>query len=208
MITQNDIQGLIALAILSDRQAFASVIGFPATSTNEDLLEAGMQIYSKQGFNGIKNLLLKVPLDKSKLSTAQQNALIKKFALQVNTTSKCDWAHPLECLTGAVNYVGDLLGGHSSTTSTPVTQQQTSESALSPWVIGLTVVAGIAMIGIFRKFTAVVVGVIIIVMAVVIYGVFAKKTTTTVSGGGSTTTSSGGIGSVFLGWLSGLGGGG
>lgn len=206
MITTNDIKQLINLTVLRFKPALIQAMNATGNSvsvtiSDNELADRTWDVFVKTGWNGLQQVIGRVPLDKSKLTPAEQNALIRIFSLPVNPSVKCGFAHPLDCLTGAINYVGDLVGGTSTSITNPIIQQQTSSSALPTWAIIATVVGGLAGIMIFRKFTAVVVAIIVIVMGVFLYGIFVKNTSTTVSGGGTTTTSSGGIGSALFSWL-------
>lgn len=206
MITTNDIRGLINLTVQRFKPALIQAMnatGNPVSFTisDDDLADKTWNVFATQGLNGLIAVISRVPVDKSKLTPAEQNALIRIFNLPVNPSQKCGFAHPLDCITGAINYVGDLVGGTSTTVVAPVTQSQTSSSVLPTWAIVATVVAGLAGIMIFRKFTAVVVAIIVIVIGVFLYGIFVRNTSTTVSGGGSTTQSTGGIGAQIFSWL-------
>lgn len=202
MITLQDIRGLIAVAIRNNKQAFINAMnanGFyvPQSISEDDLYSAGLKVLLKNGVNAAIAVLSRVPVNKSQVTAQEKTLLTAKFA-PTNQRTFGDWFN------NTVTFFGDLIGGSSVSTTAPVVQNQTSVSALSPLILGATVVAGLVMIAIFRKFAVVVVGIIVIVMAVVLYGIFAKTTSTTVSGGGTTTTGHGGIGdtiSSFFGTL-------
>lgn len=206
MITTTDIKNLIDLTVLRFKPALIQAMNATGntvalTISDDALADRTWDVFVKRGWNGLQQILGRVVIDKSKLSAAEQNALIRIFGLPFNTSSKCGFSNPLDCLTGAINYVGDLVGGSSVSITNPITQQQTSSSALPTWAIIATVGAGIGGIIIFRKFAVVVVGIIVVVIGVFAYGIFVRNTSNTVSGGGTTTTSSGGIGSALFSWL-------
>lgn len=201
-MTTTDVEGAIALAILSDKAAFIramlanGIVVAPGIS-DDDLYALAISAWAQKGFSVIRNVLNSVTLNRTLLTTAQQNIVIKKFGLQTNPQLKCDWQHPLECVTGFTGYVGDLLGGSGSSVSTGPSQTQTSSSPLSPIMLGLIVVVGIILMVIFRKFTALVVGIIVVVLGVVLYGIFAKQINTIITGGTTTSTTHGGIGAAI-----------
>lgn len=204
MIAQKDLQGIIALAIKNNKQAFINAMranGYPVAAgiSEEDLYQAAGIIFSKKGINGLASILNFYPT--SSFSTSEQKKILNIFGLEPNLASKCDWTHPLDCVTGAVDWATGLVGGTSTTNTTPTVQTQTQTSAppLSPFVLGITVVAGILGIILFRKFTAVVVGIIVIVFGIVLYGIFAKTVTTSSSSTSGTTSTNtvGGWGSFL-----------
>lgn len=201
MITTNDIQALIAFAIENNKpgviQAMNST-GNPVPSGISDakLAEDVWDVFSDKGVEGLQRVLSKVPVDRTKVTEEEAKAFVTKFKSIPRDAKFGDWVK------GVGDYFGDLLGGSTVTGGT--VQQMFSESALSPALIGLIVVAGLILIVLFRKFIALVVAIVVIVLAVVLYGIFAKKITTTLTGGGS--TSHGGIGQVVLSWLAGFGG--
>lgn len=199
MITTNDIQGIIALAILNNKQGVIRAMNstgnaVAANISDADLAAALWNVFSAQGVAGLKNVLSGVKIDTSNLTQEEARALTVKFKGADPNAKFGDW------LQGVGNYFGDLLGGSSVTTGTVTSMS--SESAISPTTIALIVVAGLILMVLFRKFVAVVVGIIVIVLAVVLYGIFAKKITSTTTGGG--TTSHGGVGNVVISWLTGL----
>lgn len=201
MITTNDIQALIAFAIENNKpgviQAMNST-GNPVSMNISDakLAEEVWNVFDDKGVTGLQVVLSKVPIDRTKVTEKEAKAFIAKFK-NVDPNAKFG-----DIVKGIGDYFGDLLGGSTVTGGT--VQQMFSESALSPALIGLIVVAGLILIVLFRKFVALVVAIVVIVLAVVLYGIFAKKITTTLTGGGTTTH--GGIGQVVLSWLSGFGG--
>lgn len=206
MITALDLQGLIALAIINNKPAFIQAMnqyGYPVPSTISDaaLMEQAMNVWSLRGALAIANILSPVPVNKSKVTQSQADALTARFMDPSSGAKFKDWFN------NTVGFFGDLIGGSAISNTVPITQQTTSTPALSPAILALTVVAGIITIAIFRKFTAVVVGIIVIVMGVVLYGIFVKNTSTTASGGGTTTTTHGGIGAALVQGLAHLFGG-
>lgn len=199
MITTNDIQALIAFAILNNKQgvmqsmnAAGNAVG--AGISDAKLAEEVWNVFAEKGVTRLQQVLSKVPIDRTRITQQEAKAFVVKFKNADPNAKFGDW------LQGVGNYFGDLLGG-SSVSGGTVTQMF-SESAISPALIGLIVVIGLILMVLFRKFIAVVVGIIVIVLGVVLYGIFAKKITTTSTGGG--TTSHGGVGQVVLGWLSGF----
>jgi len=203
-ITTKDLSGLIALAIRDNRQAFIQAMnnnGNPVSQnmSGDDLLSEGQKVFNEKGLIGLTNVLIQVPFDKSKLTIDQQNILIKKFGLTVNPNAKCDFQHPLECLTGTFNYVGDLLGGHSTTVQPPTIITKTS--VLPAWVVPTTAITGMIVIAILfvknvKNALAISILIGVMVIGVILFGVFATKTEQT--GGGGTTQSTGGIASAIL----------
>lgn len=199
MITTNDIQGIIALSILNNKQGVIRAMNSTGNAvasniSDADLAAALWNVFSAQGIAGLKNVLSGVQIDASNLTQEEAKALTVKFKGADPNAKFGDW------IQGVGSFFGDLLGGTSVTTNTVTSMS--SESALSPTTISLIVVAGLILIVLFRKYVAVVVGIIVLVLAAVLYGIFAKKITSTTTGGG--TTSHGGIGQVVLGWLTGI----
>lgn len=190
-MTTEDIQGLIALAITNNRVAFINALaanGYVVRTgiSDEDLYVVGLNILNEKGAQATIDILNRVQLNKTALSEDQKSALRQKFSPALRGFG--DWFND------TVTYVGDLLGGHSTTT-TPVTNVQ-STSALSPFMLGLIVTIGIILMVIFRKSIALVIAIIVVVMAVVIYGVFAKNITSSTTPG--STQTHGGIGAALL----------
>lgn len=199
MINTNDIQGIIALAILNNKQGAIQAMNSTGNQVASNISDADLavklwNVFSDQGIQGLKNVLSKVAIDRTKITQQEAKALTVQFKGVDPNAKFGDW------ISGVGTFFGDLLGGSSVTTGT--VQSMSSESALSPTMIALIVVVGLILMVLFRKFIALVVGIIVIVLAVVLYGIFAKKITTTTTGGG--TTSHGGVGQVVLGWLTGL----
>jgi len=203
MITIKDIQGLIAAFITYQKQAFIAAMnasGYPVPSniSDDDLLDSAYKVLASKGADGIRSVLNKLRVN---WNLYPENVKQKMFSTFGDVNQKCGLAHPLDCFTGAINWAGDMLGGHGTTITNPVTQEQTSESQLPTWVIIATVVLGLTGIMIFRKFAVVVVAIIVIVSGIFLYGIFVKKTSTTISGGGSSTETHGGLGAVLFSWL-------
>lgn len=197
MITTDDIQGLIALAIVNNKPGLIqamNITGNPVASTisDDDLYDKVWAVFSKNGIDGLQRVFSRVTVNKSKVTPNQSEKLTAKFQQPSSTAKFKDWFN------NTVTFFGDLIGGNSISTGTPITQQSTSSSALSPTLLGLIIVLAIILIVIFKKYIAVVVGIIVIALAVILYGIFAKSVTTTTSGGGTTTTTHGGIGSAII----------
>lgn len=158
MITTQTLNALIAFTIQNNKAALIQAMNDAGNSvaeniSDDDLLQSTWNVFSSKGLDALKNVLSKVPLNKSVLSTAQQNTLIKTFGLTINPSAKCDLTHPLDCVTGVINYAGDLIGGHSTTTTTaPQTQSVPllSKSAIL-WQAGGSIVAIVVLLIVFRK---------------------------------------------------------
>ncbi len=198
-----DVQGAIALAILSDKARFIQamnangIVVAPGIS-NDDLYALAISAWTQKGYAVIKNVLLSTPINKALLTPEQQQGLIKKFGLTINPNQKCSWSSPLDCVTGGISYVGDLLGGSGNSTTVAPTQTQTSSSSLSPVMLGLIIVIASILAIIFRKVTVLVVFMIVVVLGAVLYGIFAKQINTIITGGTTTTQTHGGIGAALL----------
>lgn len=201
-MTVQDVQGLIALAIVSNKNAFIQAmrsngVAVPAGISNDDLYTLANDTWAKKGPAVMLNILNASPINKSLLTSDQQTALIRKFGLSTDPLAKCGFSDPLSCITSPINYVGDLLGGHGSSVTVLPTSTTTSTSPLSPTMLALIVVIGIILMVIFRKFTALVVGIVVVIFAVVLYGIFAKQISAIITGGTTTGETHGGIGAAI-----------
>lgn len=197
MITTSDIQGLISLAIVNNKQGLIQAMNNTGNTvllsiSDEDLYDKVWAVFSKNGIDGLQRVLSRVRVDHAKVTPDQAQKLTLKFQEPSNTTKFKDWFN------NTITFFGDLIGGSSVSISTPTTQEQTASSAISPTLLGLITVLGIILIVIFRKYIAVVVAIIVIVLALVLYGIFAKSIKTITTGGGTTTQSHGGIGSAII----------
>lgn len=159
MITTQDLQGIIALAVQNNKPGVIQAMNatgnsVASTISDDDLLQSVWNVFNANGLNALKNVLSKVTLNKAMLSADQQNALITKFGLTKNTAAKCSFTSPLDCLTGPVNYVGDLLGGHSSTTVAPTVTNLTPSLTSSQimWIAGISIVSIVILLFAFKKY--------------------------------------------------------
>lgn len=196
-MTLQDLQGIIALAINNNKPAFIQALvnnGYSVTPgiSDQGLFSMAGDIYAEKGLAAIISIMNQVP--KSSFSASQQSKIISAAGAKVDPAAKCDWSHPLDCITGTANWFGDLIGGTSATVTAPTTQMQSSAPALSTTTLVIIGGVGILAIILLRKFTTAVIAISLIVAGIVLYGLFAKKTTTTVSGGGTTTQTHGGWG--------------
>jgi len=198
MITTNDIKDLIAFAISNNKEALIRAMNASGYFTSpvisdSDLLTSVWNVFSLQGLTGLRNVLNRVPLNRSAITDVQAQDLAVRF-INADVNAKFNIG---DLFNQGINFVGDLLGGHSVTTGTTPTQQQVSKPAISSTsIIGVSII-GIILIILFRKFQLVVVAIIVIVVLIVLYGLFAKDTTTTTTAGTSSTQSHGGIGSIL-----------
>lgn len=197
MITTNDLNALIAFSIQNNKPGTIKAMnsaGYPVLSNISDasLFNAVQKVYTDQGLSALKQVLNMVPTDKSKLTQEQaKNLLITYKNLQVDPNAKFG-----DFLQSLGSGIGDFLSGHTTVStsggSTIITPTLSSGTLL------FTAIAGVILIAIFRKFTAVIVAIVIIVAAVVLYGIFSKNITST--GPTATTQSNAGA----LGWLKGI----
>lgn len=158
MITNQDLHGLIALAVQNNKAGLIQAMNVTgnavaANISDDNLLQQTWDVFTAGGLSALKNVLNKVVLNKALLSADQQNTLISKFGLQKNPASKCSFKTPLDCVTGAVNYVGDVIGGHSTTTtSAPVTNSTPILTASQiMWIAGIGITAILVLLFAFRK---------------------------------------------------------
>lgn len=199
-MTTDDLLGYIALAVQNNRkgviEAMNTTGNFISPSIGRaDLVEKLWNIFSQKGLAALKQVLDKVHVT-SKITDDQAQAIaIKIRGIDPVTRGKFwDW------IKDATNTFGGLIGGSSVSPGTVTNVSSTS--VISPFMLGLIVVAGLILMVLFRKFIAVVVGIIVIVLAVVLYGIFAKNIQTTQTGGGTTTV--GGVGDMIATFFSNL----
>lgn len=202
-MTSKEVEEAIAFGIISNKSAFinamtANGIMVAPGISNDDLYALAISAWAQKGFGVIKNILNAVPRDRNFLTTAQEQNVIKKFGLTINPNQKCDFKHPLDCITGATGFIGDLLGGHGGSETIAPTQTQTSSSSLSPVMLGLIIVIASILAIVFRKVTVLVVFMIVVVLGAVLYGIFAKQINTIITGGTTETQTHGGIGAALL----------
>lgn len=197
MITTQDIQFIISLAILNNKPAFINAMrtnGYtvPAGITDDALNDLAQQVLAQKGADGIAAVLNRVPPNKAQISDDIKAKITAKFG-PADATQRGfgDWFND------TVNFFGDLIGGTSTSSGSSTSTQSTS--ALSPAMLSIITVVAVVLMIIFRKSIALVIAMIVVVFAVVMYGIFAKNVTSTTTGG--TTQSHGGIGSILLGWL-------
>lgn len=200
-MTTDDLAGYIALAVQNNKKGV--IEGMNTTGnfispsiSSADLVEKLWNIFSQKGLAALKQVLDKVPVVTDKITEDQAKAVaIKIRGIDPNTRGKFwDWVKD------AGNSFGGFIGGTSVSPGTVTNVSSTS--VISPFMLGLIVVAGLILMVLFRKFVAVVVGIIVIVLAVVLYGIFAKNIQTTQTGGGTTTQ--GGVGAMIATFFSNL----
>jgi hypothetical protein len=191
MITQQELQGIIALAIQNNKPGFIQAMNangyrVDAGIADEDLLARAWEVYTDKGREGILAVLNRVSVIKSTVDLRVKDAVNAKFA-------PADQRGFGEWFNNTVTWFGDVIGGNSVSTG-PVTNV-ISTSALSPFMLGIVIVVGGSFIVIFRKSLAAVIGISFVVFGVVMYGIFAKSITSTTQGGN--TVSHGGLGSII-----------
>lgn len=200
IITTDELLGYIALAVQNNRkgviEAMNTTGNFISPSIRSaDLVEKLWNIFSQKGFVSLKQVLDKVHVT-NKLTDEQAHTIaIRVRGINPATRGKFwDW------IKDATNTFGGLIGGSSVTPGTVT--NVTSTAVLSPAMLGFVVVIGVILMGLFRKYVIVVIGIVIIVLAVVFYGIFARVLSTTQTGGGTTTQ--GGVGKMIAQFFSSL----
>lgn len=197
-----DVQALIELAILNNKDGLIRAMnssGYPVASniSDADLFHETAKVGDKKGIKALTKVLLKVSIDKTKLTEAQAKYLAIKFK-DIDPNAKWNWNNIGQS-------IGDFFSGTTVINQNPNIATQTSESALSPiWII-ITAILGIGAIVYVNKkevkgATAISWVIGIIIVAVAVFGIFAKKTTITSSGGGGSQQ----IHNGALGWLQGI----
>ncbi len=195
MITQKNINALIALAIDNNKNGVIqslSLSGYsvPSNISDADLFSFVRNIYVFGGIPELKSILDKVSFDSSKLTQQEIVNLATEFdKLPSDPGAKFS-------LSGIAQGFGDFLSGSSNVITGG--GGTNISSLLSPLVLLIMVVVAIVLIIIFRKSAVIVIALVAIVLGVVLYGIFAKKVETV---GSSTTTDSH---DGALGWLKGI----
>lgn len=202
-MTTNDIQGIILISIKNNKLGVIRAMnntGHKVSThiSDADLAEKLWNVFATEGATGLKKVLDLVPPIPNKISEEEAKALVVRFrGVRPDARGGLeDW------LKGIGVYFGDLIGG-SAVQQGPVTSM-TSESVLSPTMLGLTLVGGLSLIIIFRTVTIAVIAIAAIVVGVLLFGIFAKNIVTNQQGGN--TVSHGGIGAAIIAFLKGMGG--
>lgn len=189
IISVSDLQGLIAFAILNNKQGVINAMNatnntVAASISDDELYDKVWALFVQKGITALQNVLSRVTIFKNTVTQQQKDVLTSKFKNKDSTAKFSDWFN------GALTTMGDLLGGSTVSSGTP--GSQTTESPISGTAMLLIALAGIIGIGIFRKFKIVVIAIIAILVLVALYAILGKKTVTT--GGTTTSTQHGGIG--------------
>lgn len=134
-ITTNDVQALIAFAIRNNKSGLINAMnatGNPVLSniSDDNLFTVVNNVFISKGIEGLKSILLRVPLDKNKLTEDQARNLLLKFNINtsINPNARMGW------LSNIGQSIGDFLSGHSTV------QQPSSSSVSSPIISGNTLI--------------------------------------------------------------------
>lgn len=205
MINIADVQALIAFAILNNKSGLINAMnayGHPVSNdiSDAELYNAVSKAWQEDGISELKNILSRVPLDKSKITEEQaKNLAIKYNGVDPNAKKIGDFLNSLG------QGIGDFLSGTTVVNQNPNLSTQSSEPVLPAWVVPTTAIISMAVIAFLfarnvKNALGASIAIGIVAISVIIYGTFAKKTTTNVSGGGGTSTTHNGA----LGWLQGI----
>lgn len=204
MITTTDIQALIGLAVINNKQGLIDAMnkaGYAVTKpiSDERLFQQTSDVYTQKGLGAITKILSDVKVDKDKLSYRQKAALAYKFK-GITPESKSGWFE------NTLQTIGDFFGGSSTITQGPVVSTQQSKTALPPWMIITTAV--LAIIGIIIVFAKGVKGagtisiaIAIVAIGVILYGALGKNIVVTQTGSGTTQETHGSILSWMGNWF-------
>lgn len=205
MITTEDIQALIAYAILNNKPGVILAMNnagytVPDSIKDVDLFFALWTLYRMKGLPGLKTVLDNVEIKKEKVSAKEATAFAVKFK-GINPNAKFG-----DILNQIGTFFGDLIGGSTTVTQGGTTVSQQTSSVLPTWVVPTVSIVGILVIAyMFIKNIpnavsfSIVIGVLII--GVMLYGGLAKQTVISQQGGGGTSTTHGGILTSFSNWL-------
>lgn len=88
ILTIQDVQGFIALAIANNKQALINAMNATGNNvaqsiSNDDLFTAVNNVFINKGVQTLKIILDKVPIDKSKFTQAQLDDLVKKYLITI-----------------------------------------------------------------------------------------------------------------------------
>jgi hypothetical protein len=143
-ITTDHIKALIAASIVNNKQGVINAMNQTGNTVSEsisdsDLIDSAYSVFTQKGLEGLKNILSKVQIDKTK-DTSYFIALDKIFG--GSSQMKCG----LKDLMGCLQSAGDIIGGSTTSTTGGAIQNTTTQSLLSPSVIiGLSIVAIVAI---------------------------------------------------------------
>lgn len=201
MINIADIQALIAFAVKNNKQGLIQAMnssGYPVSSTISDayLFNEVAKVGDKSK-KKLKNILAKVPVDKSKLTEQQARNLAIKYK-EFNPNAKWNWNNIGQS-------IGDFLSGTTVINSNPNITTQTKTPVLPAWVVPTTAITGMAVIAFLfarnvKNALGASIAIGIVTIGVILYGTFAKKESIASSGGGGIQTVHNGA----LGWLQGI----
>ena len=145
MITTNDIQALIALAISNNKQGLIRAmnnIGYSISQniSDADLFTVSNNFYIQKGFDALKNLFSNVPFDKSQLSQMQLQNLASRYASANPNAKNPSW------FTDALTNFSDFLSGHTNVVQPTVDSNTTISSPISAKTIIILASFGIIAI--------------------------------------------------------------
>lgn len=153
MITTNDIQALIALAIQNNKNALIQSMnqsGYPVSYgiSDEDLFISVLNVFTSKGLVGLKSVL-DIPWDTSTITQEEAKNLAIRFQgldPSVNTNSRSSWLSDLG------KNIGDLLSGHTTVTVDPtIITKKPSLSATQIIIIAAVAIAAIVILAIVFK---------------------------------------------------------
>lgn len=151
-MTTDDIKALFSLAILNNRDGVVAAMNstghsVPVTISDDALFLELQKILTAEGINGMKNVLSKVMIDKTK--NTELFVPVYKRLNDIPANAKGKW------LQDVGNFFGSMLGGSSTITQPPVVNTQNTTPAISSKVIigmaVLGIVTIVTLLIIFRK---------------------------------------------------------
>lgn len=151
MIDTNDIQALVNLAIINNKQGVINAMNSSgyAIAQNISSDELGNRVWNvfvTKGISELQRVLNKVQINKNTLSAAEQRALAVKFK---NADPNAKF------LQDVGTWFGDLLGGKQEIVQNPTTVTNVSAPAISGktilWLAGFGIAAILTLAIIFRN---------------------------------------------------------
>lgn len=152
-LTTQDIQALIAFAITNNKQGLIAAMNATGNTvamniTDDALLQRTLNVFTTKGLDGIRNILSRVTVDKSKVTQKQKDIITQKFQINTSNAKFSDWFN------SAVITAEDILGGHTTITSAPIISE--TKSPISTTTMIIFAIAAIITIVIilfsFRKY--------------------------------------------------------
>lgn len=143
-ITTEDVRGLIAGVILNNKPGLIQAMNVTGnavspTISDDALLTATWNVFVKKGLDGLRNILNRVMIDHSKVSTQEAIVYTQKFNDADPNARFGDWFNK------ALTTFGDLLGGSTTVIGQP-TEIKSTSAVSSTLVIVIVLIAIIAIL--------------------------------------------------------------